>query len=71
MTITAEIAKSVEQTARMLGWEGSGTHTSPAYTSVLRACQRGELKATQKSGRKGSWRILPSDAIKWWNGVTR
>ena len=66
-----EVALTVDGTARLLGWQGSGTRTSPCYDSVLKACQRGELKARQHRGRrKSQWRILPSDARAWWNGAT-
>lgn len=64
-----EIPMSVEDTARMLGWKGHGTRTSPSYDTVLKACQRGELPAYQASGpngpRKCRWLILPSHAIAW------
>ncbi|WP_432679215.1 hypothetical protein ACRAJ3_09910 [Rhodococcus pyridinivorans] len=68
-TLTREIPLSVEETARLLGWKGPGTHTSPSYNTVLKACQRGELPAYQPDGpngkRKCRWMILPSDAIAW------
>lgn len=71
-TLTREIPLSIEDTARMLGWEGPGTHTSPAYNTVLKACQRGDLPAYQADGpngkRKCRWMILPSDAIAWRSG---
>lgn len=59
---------SVEQTARFLGYEGRGTRTSPSYLTVLKACQRGELRAVQRSGRKGRWAIRPADALAWRSG---
>mgnify|MGYP000689872075 CR=1 FL=1 len=55
--------------ARLLGWEGSGTNTRPSYNTVLKACQRGDLKARQTAGRKSRWLIRPSDAIAWRNGA--
>ncbi|MCZ1075051.1 hypothetical protein [Rhodococcus sp. A5(2022)] len=64
-----EVPLSVEDTARMLGWQGPGTHTSPSYDTVLKACQRGELPAYQAAGpngpRKCRWMILPSHAVAW------
>lgn len=69
MTAAAsEIPQTVEQIARLLGWQGSGTRTSPSYDTVLKACQRGELPAFQRAGRKGAWMILPSHAIAWRTG---
>lgn len=62
---TLEVPRSVEDTARMLGWQGPGSRTSPAYETVLRACQRGDLPAVQVGGRKCRWMIRPSDAIAW------
>lgn len=61
-----EIPLSVEDTARLLGWKGPGSHTSPSYDTILKACQRGELPAHQSAGgRKGRWWILPSHAVAW------
>ncbi len=62
---TLEVPKTVEDTARMLGWQGHGSRTSPAYDTVLKACQRGDLPAIQAGGRKCRWMICPSDAIAW------
>lgn len=65
-----EIPMTVEATARFLGWQGSGTQTSPSYDTVLKACQRGELRAHQTGGRrKARWLIRPSDAIAWRSGA--
>ncbi|UTN92968.1 MerR-like helix-turn-helix DNA binding domain protein [Gordonia phage Finkle] len=63
-----EVALPPADIATLLGWKGSGTRTSPAYDTVVKACQRGELRATQRGGRKGRWHIKPSDAVAWWNG---
>ena len=49
---------SVEQTARFLGYEGRGTHTSPSYLTVLKACQRGELRDVILHYRNGQLPIL-------------
>ena len=68
---TMEIPQTIEATARMLGWQGPGTHTGPAYDTVLKACQRGELRAIQRGGRKTTWLINPSDAIAWRRGGRR
>ena len=64
-----EIPLSPDAVARLLGWEGSGTNTRPSYNTVLKACQRGDLKAGQTAGRKSRWLIRPSDAIAWRNGA--
>ena len=70
--VKTEIAQSPAAIARMLGWQGSGSQTSPSYDTVVKACQSGRLRAKQgASGRNGPWRILPSDAIAWWNGGQR
>ncbi|WP_336819791.1 hypothetical protein [Gordonia sp. MMO-8] len=65
-----EIPVTVDQAARLLGWQGSGTQTGPSYDTVLKACQRGELRAHQTGDRrKARWLILPSDAIAWRSGA--
>lgn len=64
-----EIPLPPERIARLLGWEGSGTNTSPSYNTVLKACQSGELRARQTGSRKSRWLILPADAIAWRSGV--
>lgn len=66
--MTGEIPLPPERIARLLGWEGSGTQTSPSYNTVLKACQSGELRARQTGSRKTRWLILPSDAIAWRSG---
>lgn len=70
MSTLPEIPLPPEKIAEMLGWEGSGTNTSPSYNTVLKACQRGELKAHQTGSRKTRWWIQPSDAIAWRMGET-
>lgn len=58
----------VMQTAIFLGYEGRGSHTSPSYLTVLKACQRGDLRARQSGGqRKARWKIRPADALTWWS----
>lgn len=68
MSTLPEIPMPPEKIAELLGWEGSGTNTSPSYNTVLKACQRGDLRARQTGGRKSRWLIRPSDAIAWRNG---
>lgn len=65
MSGNLEIPQTPKQIAFLLGWQGSGTNTSPSYNTVLKACQSGELMARQTKSRKSRWLILPSDAINW------
>lgn len=66
--MSQNIPLTVAQTAALLGYQGRGTHTSPSYLTVLKACQTGELRAYQRTGRKGTWLIDPDDAIAWRSG---
>lgn len=60
---------SVADAAKLVGWRGAGTHTSPSPATILQLLQTGQLRGKQRTVPNGRWYVPESEVLRYFGGA--